>query len=177
MKFAGAILTFLLFCTTALANDVSLGPNHKMGIVVYNSPQFSLILTTKHGGTEKTFRKYDSKNFDASILVAKPLTPSVIRNTPLDYEKLYHWNLPGYPTNFLEVLFEDKVVTNHACWPGHSGSGVYDKDGNVVGMCIAFTRQTEQDKRGNMVFLKVTSLKRFIDDVIKLENERYYGKR
>ena len=143
-----------------------------MGIVIQTTRHYSLILTTKHGGTAKEYRKFESKEFDAAILVAVPMNPASLSPNRIKFsEELFHWGQRGYMLYQHEALFvTDEIITTHFAKPGHSGSGLYDKAGNLVGMCVKYI-----PKKNHCISIRLEKLQPFIDETIR-KVEKEYGK-
>lgn len=145
-----------------------------MGIVIQTTRHYSLILTTKHGGTAKVYRKFECKDFDATILVAEPLNPCSLSPNRIKFsEELFHWGTRGYMLHQHEALFcTPEITTTHFAKPGHSGSGLYDKDGNLVGMCVKYI-----PGRNHCICLRLEVLNPFIDETIRKVEKEYVTKR
>jgi hypothetical protein len=173
LMYAGAALIFLFPCLT-LANDIKLGPNHKMGVVIHTTDKYSLILTTKHGKPEQEFKTYESLTMDAAILVGKPVPASQVYYGELSSkQKYFHWGNRGYIVNDFKLIVDTTFETTHSAWPGHSGSGVYDEQGRLVGICIQYHPFRHGDKTGRCIALRTTYLKNFINNV-KAQVEKEY---
>lgn len=165
MKYLFTLL-ILLSCQITLAGDVKLGPNHKMGVVIHTTKNYSLVLTTKHGSTEKKYIKFEHPDLDATILVVEPMNRCDVSYEQLKFsQRYYHWGEHGYILQEWGVHpLVPIVMTSHQCWPGHSGSGLYDSKGNLVAICIQYKPLKEGQKSGRCLALKLSFLKNFISD-------------